>query len=155
MVNIILENLTLIISAKRPEPFRERHLNEIFILLDCLLENSKNENTLAYCKLLPEQQQIFDFIEKLAGFILANSGAFASHVHFLLKHCKYDTQDSHSDALCRRALELLQSAVVKSPDSLSPVVSDILDCYEDLLTLRFNNEALMLMTVTSKGAHPL
>jgi hypothetical protein len=155
LVLIILEDLTLIYSTDYKEPYQEKCLHTLYLLLNGLLEASKLEATLTQCKILQEQKEVFDFLEKFSGFLIKNKISLTTHLRFLLKFCKYDGQDSHSDGLCRRALKGLEAIIGKEPTCIVPVVTDLLATFEDLLIARYNPETLLLMNVTCKGALPL
>lgn len=144
-----------IYSSKSQEPFQEKCLTNLYILLNSLLEASKFEATLSNCRLLPEQREVFDFIDKLSEILLFNGVSLTSYLYFILRFCKYDNQDSHSDAVCRKAMLVLQNIAAKESSCLIPIIADILKTYQNLLTLRFSNEAILLMNVTCKGAQPL
>ena len=155
LILIILEDLNLIYSAEYKEPYQEKCLHTLYLLLNGLLEATKLEATLSQCKILQEQKEVFDFLEKFSGFLLRNKGNLTTHLRFLLKFCKYDGQDSHSDAMCRRALQGLEAIIAKEPTCIVPVVNDILGVFEDLLIARYDPETLLLMNVTCKGGLPL
>lgn len=155
LIAVIIEDLILIYSSEYSEPFQDKSLHSLYLLLNSLLESTKMEPTLGNCKLLQEQKEIFEFLDKLAGFLIAKKASLTSYLWFLLRLCKYDTQDLHSDALCRKALLSIESIVNKEPTCLVPVITEVLVMFQGLLTLRFNNEALLLMNVTCKGSEPL
>ncbi|OMJ78327.1 hypothetical protein SteCoe_21882 [Stentor coeruleus] len=155
LVLIIIEDLNLIYSSDYTEPYQDKCLHSLYLLLNALLEATKLEATLPNCKLLREQKEVFDFLEKLSGYLMKNKVHLSSYLRFLLKFCQYDTQDSHSDALCRRALQGLEEISDLEPTCFATVISELLNAYQPLLTLRFNSEALLLMNVTCKGAEPL
>lgn len=155
LILIILEDLTLIYSTEFKEPYQDKCLHTLYLLLNGLLEASKLEATLTQCKILQEQKEVFDFLEKFSVLLIKNKVTLVSYLRFLLKFCQYDGQDSHSDGLCRRALQGLQFIINKEPTCIVPVVNDILCVYEVLLNSRFDSETLLLMNVTCKGAAPL
>ncbi|OMJ79666.1 hypothetical protein SteCoe_20288 [Stentor coeruleus] len=155
LIIIIIEDLNLIYSSEYKEPYQDKCLHNLYLLLNALLEATKLEATLPNCRLLHEQKEVFDFLEKFSGYLLKNKIQLLSYLRFLLKFCIYDTQDSHSDALCRRALLGLEIIANKEPTCFVAIVNDLLNCYQCLLTLRFNSETLLLMSVTCKGAEPL
>ena len=155
LISIILEDLDLIYSGGMLLPFEDKCLRSCYILLNCLLESSKYENTLSNCRLLPDQKEVFTFIDSLATYLVENQVPLDSHLNFVLKYCKYNTQDTHSDAICRKALSSISKLASANESCLVEVIQEILAYYKILLTLRFNNEAVMLMNVTCKGADPL
>ena len=125
------------------------------MLLNALLEATKLEPTLSNCRLLQEQKEIFDFLDKFSSYLVKNNIPLTSYLRCLLRLCKYDTQDSHSDALCRKALFSLENIANKDPTCLVSIISELLAAFQQLLTLRFNSESLLLMSVTCKGSDPL
>ena len=155
LIIIIIEDLTLIYSSNYSEPFQDKYLNSLYLLLNSLIEATKLEPTLPGYKLLQEQKEIFDFIEKFLTILIKNNATLTSYLLLLLRFCKYDIQDSHSDAICRKALLSLENAINKEPTCLVSIVNELLGTFQLLLTLRFNSEALLLMNVTCKGAEPL
>ena len=155
LIVIIIEDINLIYSSEYKEPFQDSCLHSLYLLLNSLLEATKLEPTLGNCRLLQEQKEVFDFLEKLAGYLLRNKVPLTSYLRFLLRLCRYDTQDLHSDALCRKALSSLEAIVKREPTCLVSVINEVLSVFQSLLTLRFNSEAFLLMNVTCKGSDPL
>jgi hypothetical protein len=156
LITMILEDLHLIYSSSQTEPFSERCIQELFVLIRFLLKSCKSDAAvLASCKLLPEEREIFEFMEKLAGYILKNKYSLTPYLYFLLDFCRYDNQDTHSDAICRKALSVLEQVASLSHESLLPVISPILNTYKALITARFDNETMLLMNVSCKGSSPL
>ena len=155
LICIIIEDLTLIYSSDYSEPFQDKCLNCLYLLLNALIEATKLEPTLPGCRLLQEQKEVFDFLDKFSGNLIKHQIPLTPYLWFLIRLCKYDAQDSHSDALCRKALLSLETIANKEPTCLLSVVNELLETFHLLLTFRFNSEALLLMNVTCKGAQPL
>lgn len=155
LIIIILEDLSLIYTADYQEPFQEKCMHSLYLLLNALLEATKLEGTLSNCRILPEQKEVFDFLDKLFLILAKNKLQLSSYLRFVLRLCKYDAQDSHSDAICRKALTSVESIASQDPECLNSVINEVLSAFQSLLTLRFDNECLLLMNVTCKGAEPL
>lgn len=84
-----------------------------------MLDACKSESSLQKgCKLLPEEREVFRFLELLSDFMTENQANMTTYLNFLLKLARYDAQDEHSDAITRRTLEVFQYIANKYPHSL-------------------------------------
>lgn len=155
LISIILEVLELIYQSSEGCQYEETCLRVSFGILSLLLKATANEKELSQAKLLPEQREIWEFIEKMLGHLEKNSKGFSVYTTFLLKYLKYDAEEPHADAFCRKALEVseafIRSHTVRSPS----MVNDLLSAYEKITFLRFANETYLQALNTSKGALPL
>lgn len=154
LINIILEVLGLIFATEFDDPYQDDCLECIYSILASLLKSTTFELALSYAKLLPEQREIWEFIEKIPKSLVKHEKVLNTYIKFLLKYFKYNPEDLHSDSFCRKSMELIeefiQNYIEKAID-----IQNIIDGYTNLLLLRFSNESIQFCINTSKGASPL
>ena len=155
LITIILEVLTLIFSTQFENQFEEPCLKDTYSVISSLLKFTSVDTPLLNAKLLPEQRDIWDFIEKLMITLAQNERDLNSFISFLLKYIKYNPEDPHSDSYCRRCLEVIEVLVQQYSVQASLEIPEILGQYSKLLMLRFTNEGYQQTFNSSKGAQPL
>mmetsp|Transcript_32957 Transcript_32957/g.57855 ORF Transcript_32957/g.57855 Transcript_32957/m.57855 type:complete len:1408 (+) Transcript_32957:50-4273(+) len=153
LVSVVLELLYMIYSSKNPDPVQPNSLHSLFMLINSMLNACMLDTAaVTMTKLTPEEREIFDFVEKLCDFMPDGEGLNA-FCYFLIGFCKYDPNEPHSDALCRKALYILEMVASRlGSRAMNAVKESLLSRYQILMTLRFNGDASV---VIAKGTDPL
>jgi hypothetical protein len=153
LVSLLLEILTSIYAARHSEPLQAGSLQSLFVLVTSMLSACMlDTGAVTMTKLTAEEREIFAFLENLSQF-LPPGPSLSSFCFFLIGFCKYDHNEPHSDALCRRALAILQTiATAQGAKVLDSVKESLLLRFQVLMTLRFHEDASV---VISKAADPL
>lgn len=153
LVTVLLEILTMIYSSKNPDPLQTNSLQNLFMLINSMLSACMLDTAaVTMTKLTPEEREIFEFVEKLCDYLPEGDGLNA-FCYFLIGFCKYDPNEPHSDALCRKALAILEMVACKlGAHTMNTAKGALLARYQVLMTLRFNGDASVVL---AKGADPL
>ena len=109
-------------------------------------------------KLLMEEKQMFEFIERLNEIVNKNKQTHLTYFKFLMQFTEYDVQEPHSEAFIRRTFSILNSIILQGKldnDILLEILPPLFDRIEQLVTFRYNNEACMGLVFPSKGSQTL
>lgn len=89
----------------------QKSLEKLLVFCTMLLKSSRNAEGITTLpnpqKHLLDEKNVFDFIEQLNSQIKCQSSCNIYH-DYLVQFLKYDLSDPHSEAHCRRALEILE-----------------------------------------------
>ena len=155
LISIILEVFTSVYANSFDNPYDQNTLDCVYSILRSLLKSTAMETPLSNAKLLPEQREIWEFIEKLLPNLVANEKGIVGYVQFLLEYCVYNSDLPHSDCFCRKSLELIELCVEKCTLQISLKVEEILDHYQTLLMLRYCSSSISSTLHTAKGSNPI
>lgn len=155
LISTILDVLYSVLSTQFDEPFEDLCLLDTYSIVNSLLKSTSNESPLTCAKLLPEQREVWEFVENLMKNLHKHGKNFSTFISFLLKFLKYQADYLHSDSFCRKALEITENLLLTYPGQISSQVHEILDHYQKLLLLRFSNETFQQTLISSKTALPL
>lgn len=104
-------------------------------------------------KLLTEEKAVFDFIEALNDFVRLNEKAQESYCEFLFNFTEY-RGEPRSEAFIRRTFGILYNILLKGRIA-EPIVSDLVprlfDRMQELIDLRYDNQACMTLVFQAKG----
>jgi len=109
-------------------------------------------------KLLSEEKSVFEFIEGMNDVASRNQQTHLLYVQFLLSFLEYDVLEPHSEAFIRRVFTILNCVILLgkvSNEILVEVLPKLFERVENLIGLRYNNEACMGLVFPSKGSQTL
>ncbi len=109
-------------------------------------------------KLLSEEKGVFEFLEGMNEVARRNEQTHLLYMQFLLSFLEYDVLEPHSEAFVRRVFTILNAIILQgkvSNEILVEVVPKLFEKIEQLITLRYNNEACMGLVFPSKGSQTL
>ena len=109
-------------------------------------------------KLLTEEKLTFEFIEQLNDILCRNDQTHLQYFKFLMQFTEYDPQEPHSEAFIRRTFSILNGVILQGKVSngiLRDILPSLFDRAEELINLRYNNEACMGLVFPSKGSQTL
>lgn len=109
-------------------------------------------------KLMSEEKVTFEFIEQLNDILLNNSQSHFIYLSLLLQFTVYDPLEPHSEAFIRRTFSILTSIILQGKipiDTLKQILLPLYDRIEQLIDLRYNNEACMGLIFPAKGSQTL
>ncbi|MCQ2818473.1 MAG: hypothetical protein MJ252_14490, partial [archaeon] len=115
LTEAIINHLNFIYLDKDHEKINQDILlkdsfDHLLYFLNCLINSCyNNEENVAIdtpYKLLLDEQKIFDFILEILPHLYNKPESLQKYFEFLLKYIDIDLNDLHSEALCRKALEI-------------------------------------------------
>lgn len=109
-------------------------------------------------KLVTEEKVVFDFIEQLNDVVRLNPQTHVYYLKFLLSFAEYSPNEPHSEAFTRRIYSIISSLILQAKvplEILKEVLSFLYERTEQLISLRYNNDACMGMVFPSKGSQTL
>lgn len=131
-------------------------LERLLIFVSKLLKSSRNTEGINSLpspqKHLIDEKNVFDFLEQLHCQIKTLPSCNIYH-EYLLKFLKYDLSDLHSEAHCRRVLEILENfynSKSKSDLNLSDLVINFIKESSYICCLRNKNEYVSVLIKNNK-----
>jgi hypothetical protein len=172
-------NLTL-----KPDLLQGKNLENLLYFTNMLVRSSRNSEGIQTVtnpqRILCDEKFIFDFVEKISK-LLNNPSAWKIYSNFLCSYIDFDINDQHSEAHCRKALEMFEtffsSIVAKLYETeeinlsldkpiyfeneknriflILEFINDhlprLLDCVKDLCSLRNKNEFVTVIIKNNKS----
>lgn len=134
-----------------------KSLEKLLQFCSMLLKSSRSTEGLMHLhnpqKHLIEERNVFDFLEQLHYQVKTQTACNTYH-HYLLKFLKYDLSDAHTEAHCRRVLEILEIFYNGKMNNKNVSTKDlILDLIKDasyLCCLRNKNEYVTVLIKNNK-----
>ena len=154
LVNIILEDLTMMFSLKQEQALQLDPCKDLLTLISCLLEALRTEAG-SSAKLMPEEREVFEVIEQLPGYFCESEECLQVIIEFVSKLIEFAPPDPHSEAYCRRGLKLVEEVSTGYPELVVRNVGRVLSLYKTITGLRFENEAISILIASSKDSRPL
>ena len=155
IIGIVLEVLAQVYCTAFDYPFEDSALTCLLSIIASLLRSTSNESALSAGKLLPEQREIWEFVEKLMVVLIKQGKTLTVFVEFIAGFVKVSVSDSHSDCFCRKAMELLEGLFVSHFESCKNFTLLMLGSLDNVMTSRFNHEQFSAVVSLAKGAAPV
>jgi hypothetical protein len=144
---------------KKPDLIEGKNLENLLIYVGNLIRSSKNSEGIQCItnpqRLLNDEKQIFDFVEKLSK-VLPSSSSWTIYCNFLSSYINFDVNDNHSEAHLRKCLELfdnffsdsrVQADVTFVKEYLPKLISEI----KEIACIRNKNEYTSVLIKNNKS----
>lgn len=152
---IFLKESNLIL---KPDLLQDRNLSNLLEFTHMLIKSSRNSEGMQAInnpqRILFDEKMIFDFIEKIAK-LLNNSNSWRVYLEYLCSYVDVDLTDHHSEAHCRKALEMFETFFSTITAKLYNIEEKnlLLESFEEANKLSSKSQEVKLKSVEEAYLH--